>query len=339
MSRFSSVDGRLEPIGLAAELENPSFICVHMSKRILLAVSEVSNFQGERSGSLSSWRIDSGIGQLSRLSEISSGGPGPCHITLDSTACVALVANYGDGSVAAFPIERDGRLGETTGVLRQMGMSINESRQAGPHAHGTFVSPSNRYAVVTDLGADRLYLYRLDARNARLESCSPASLPVDAGTGPRHFAFHPTGKFGYLIGELNSTIIGYRCNTNRADLDKIGVESATARGFSGANDAAEIAIDRSGGFLYCSNRGADDLAVFAIGRGGELIAKQRIACGGRTPRHFALDPTERFLLVANQDSDEVAVFSRDGDTGILADTSRRMQISQPACLAFAPCSE
>jgi 6-phosphogluconolactonase len=178
----------------------------------------------------------------------------------------------------------------------------------------------------------------LDARNAKLESCSPASLPVEAGTGPRHFAFHPTGKFGYLIGELNSTIVGYRCNTSRAILDKIGVESATASEFCGANDAAEIAIDRNGGFLYCSNRGADDLAVFAIGRGGELIAKQRIACGGRTPRHFALDPTERFLLVANQGSDSVAVFLRDRNTGLLTDTGRRMQISQPTCLAFAPCA-
>ncbi len=336
VARFSAVDGCLEPIGLAAELENPSFVCVHSPRGILFAVSEVPDFNGERSGALSSWRIDPRTGQLSRLSERSSGGPSPCHVTLDRTACVALVANYGDGSVAAFPIERDGRLGETTGVHRQTGTSVNEHRQTGPHAHGAFVSPSNRYVVVPDLGADRLYLYRLDARSAKLESCFPASLPVEAGTGPRHFAFHPTGRFGYLIGELNSTIVGYRCKTSCAVLDKVGIESATAREFSGENEAAEIVIDRNGGFLYCSNRGANDIAVFAIGADGELGTKQRIDCGGKTPRHFALDPTESFILVANQDSDEVAVFSRNRNTGLLADKGRRMELSQPACLAFAP---
>jgi 6-phosphogluconolactonase len=304
---------------------------------MLLAVSEISNFRGERSGSLSSWRIDPRTGELMFLSERSSGGPGPCHVALDRTGSVALAANYGDGSVATFGIESGGRLGETTGVHRQVGRSIVARRQTGPHAHGAFVSPSNHYVVVPNLGADLLYLYLLDAPNVKMLPSCPASLSVAEGMGPRHFVFHPTGSFGYLIGELNSTIVGYRCNTNCATLEKVSVESSTAREFCGENEAAEIAIDRDGRFLYCSNRGADDIAVFAIGRNGELSAQQRIGCGGKTPRHFALDPTERFVLVVNQESDEVAVFSRDRDTGLLADTGRRMQISQPTCVAFAPC--
>jgi 6-phosphogluconolactonase len=339
VARFSAVDGRLEPIGVAAELENPSFICVHPAGGILFAVSEISDFRGERSGSLSSWRIDPRTGQLLRLSEVSSGGPGPCHVTLDRTASVALVANYANGSVATFRVERDGRLGEMTGIHRQTGSSIHVRRQAGPHAHGAFVSPSNRYVVVPDLGADQLYLYMLDTPNAKMQPCSPASVPVAAGTGPRHFAFHPGGQFGYLIGELNSTIVGYRCDANSAVLDRIGRTPTIAPEFFGESEAAEIAIDRDGRFLYCSNRGADDIAAFAIGPDGELSAKQRIGCGGRTPRHFALDPTEKFILVANQDSGEVVVFSRDRDMGVLADTGSRMKLSQPACLAFAPCVE
>jgi 6-phosphogluconolactonase len=339
VARFSATDGRLEPLGIAAELENPSFICVHPAAEILFAVSETSDFRGERSGSLSSWRIDSRTGRLLRLSEVSSGGPGPCHVTLDRTASVVLVANYADGSVATFRVERDGRLEEMAGIHRHEGSSIHVRRQAGPHAHGAFVSPSNRYVVVPDLGADQLYLYMLDAPSAKMRPCCPASVSVVAGTGPRHFAFHPGGRFGYLIGELNSTIVGYRSHTNSAILDRIGMTPATAPEFRGESEAAEIAIDRDGRFLYCSNRGADDIAVFAIGPGGELGVKQRIGCGGRTPRHFALDPTEKFILVANQDSGEVAVFSRDRDIGVLADTGSRMELNQPTCLAFAPCVE
>lgn len=330
-------DGRLQPTGLAAEVENPSFVCAHPSAGILYAVSEISDFNGERSGSLSSWRIDARTGQLSSLSEASSGSPGPCHVALDRSASVALVANYGDGSVATFRIERDGKLGEMTGVHRQTGRSINSHRQTGPHAHGVFVSPSNQYVVVPDLGADQLYLYLLDAANATVQFAEPASVPVAAGTGPRHFAFHPRGRFGYLIGELNSTIVSFRCDAKCVSLAEVSAVSAIAPGFHGENGAAEIAVDRAGRFLYCSNRGADDIAVFAIGPGGELSSKQRIGCGGRTPRHFALDPTQCFMLVANQDSDEVAVFSRDWATGLLADTGRRMECTQPACLAFVPC--
>ena len=339
VAKFSVTDGLVEKIGLAAELENPSFVYVHQSAGILFAVSEISDCKSERSGSVSSWKIDPHTGQLTPLSEKSSGGPGPCHITLDRTASVALVANYVDGSVATFRIERDGRLGEMTGVHHQTGRSIDVRRQTGPHAHGAFVSPSNQFVVVPDLGADQLYLYTLDVTSAKLQSSHPASLPVEVGMGPRHFAFHPSGRFGYLIGELNSTIIGFEFGANRLVLDEFGIESTTGPEFSGENEAAEIVVDSEGRFLYCSNRGADDLAVFAIRPDGQLSTRQRVGWGGRTPRHFALDPTERFILVANQDSDEVAVFSRERDTGLLADTGRRMELSQPACLAFAPCVE
>lgn len=339
MARFSVNDGRLQLIGLAAEVENPSFVCVHPSAGILFAVSEISDFNGERSGSISSWKINKQNGQLSLLSERSSGGLGPCHVALDRSASVALVANYGDGSVSTFRIERDGKLGETTGVHRQAGRSINAHRQAGPHAHGVFVSPSNQYVVVPDLGADQLYLYLLDAPNATLRPALPTAVPVAAGMGPRHFAFHPHGRLGYLVGELNSTIVAYRCDEKCTSLSEVGTVSAIAPGFHGENGPAEIAVDRSGRFLYCSNRGADDIAVFAIGPSGELSSKQRIGCGGRTPRHFALDPTQGFMLVANQDSNEVAVFSRDWETGLLVDTGHRMEFTLPACLAFAPSIE
>jgi 6-phosphogluconolactonase len=246
-----------------------------------------------------------------------------------------MVANYGGGSVATFRLESDGTLGEAACVHRQAGSSIDIHRQNSSHAHGVFVAPANQYVVVPDLGADLIYVYSLDANSAKLQPFCPATIPVEAGTGPRHFAFHPCGGFGYVIGELNSSIVGFRCSLDGASIRSFMNAPTTAREFYGENIASEIAIDRGGRFLYCSNRGADDIGVFAIGLDGELSPRQRIGSGGRTPRHFALDPTERFILVANQDSDNVAVFSRNRATGLLNDTGRRMQVSQPACLAFA----
>lgn len=336
LARFSPDNGRIEPLGLAAELENPSFLCATASKNILLAVSEVAAFRDERSGSVSSWKIDPGTGQLSLLSERASGGPGPCHVSLDQTESIAIVANYGDGSVAAFRIEHEGALEETDCIHRHAGKSINLRRQSGPHAHGAFVSPGNRYVVVPDLGADQLYVYSLDAKSAKLVPACPASIPVVAGTGPRHFVFDPRGEFGYLIGELNSTIVGFRSKSDGLLFNSFLTTPTIAPESLGKNEAVEIAIDSGGKFLYCSNRGADDIVVFAIGRDGVLSPKQRIRSAGMTPRHFVLDPTERFILVANQDSDYTAVFSRDSVTGLLNDTGHRMDVSQPACLVFGP---
>lgn len=335
LAQFSSADGRLETLGLVAELENPSFLCVSTSRNALVAVSEVGKFRGQRSGSVSSWKIDSRTGRLLCLGQKSSEGSVPCHVSLDRTENVVMVANYGVGSVATFHLDSDGTLGEAASVHRQTGNSINIHRQSSSHAHGAFVAPANQYVVVPDLGADLLYIYSLDVNSAKLRPSCPATVPVEAGTGPRHFAFHPRGEFGYVIGELNSSIVGFCCSLDGTSIHSFMNAPTTACEFNGENIASEIAIDRSGRFLYCSNRGADDIAVFAIGPNGELTPRQRIGSGGRTPRHFALDPTETFILVANQDSDNVAVFSRDRVTGLLNDTGRRLQVSQPACLAFA----
>lgn len=246
MARFSPTDGPLKPIGTAAEVENPFFICVHASADVLFAVSEISNFNGGNSGSLSSWRIDQCTGRLSHLSERSSGGPNPCHVTLDQSSNVALVANYGDGSVATFCIDRDGRLDEIASVHRQTGRSIDVHRQAVPHALGVFVSPSNQLVVAPDLGSDQLYLYLLDAQNAKMTPNQPARIRVAFGTGPRHFVFHPRGAFVYLTCELNSTIVIYRCDAKCVSLAEVRVLSATIPGFYGKSEAAEIAVDREG---------------------------------------------------------------------------------------------
>lgn len=336
LARFCSLTGRLEKCGVAAEVTNPSYVSIDARKRLLLSVSEVARVGETDTGSLSSWRIDIATGELAAINTVSSAGQGPCHVALDRTAQIALVSNYNDGSVAAFRLNAEGMIGDRLAYFRFEGRSVHPQRQRSPHAHGSFVAPCNRFAVVPDLGCDRIRMFALDVARGRVLQQFYDGIPVAAGAGPRHFAFHPDGRTGFLLCELESIAIAYRCMPDGKGMVERQTISTLAKGFEGHNQAAGIAIDQSGRYLYCSNRGADDLAVFAIDGDGLLSPVERVGCGGKTPRHFALDPTERFLLVANQDSDEICVFSRDAIKGTLRNTGERMAVSRPSCIAFCP---
>lgn len=334
LGRLSYAQGKLESVGVAAELENPSFLSVHPGHRILLAVSEVARFGEDDAGGISAWQINRNSGGLSFLNARSTGGRGPCHLAIDREGTLALVANYGDGSVASFAINEGKAIGSMTGLWRELDAGAAPNQAARPHAHGVFLSEMEDYVLVPDLGADHLRIYGLDREARAFAGWPPVIVPVTAGLGPRHFVFHPNGRLGYLLCEMSSTIVAYRCASS-SNLEALCAYSTLARGFLGSNQAAEIVLDRSGTFLYSSNRGVDEIVVFSVNRDGSLTFHQRISSGGRTPRHFALDPSESFVLIANQDSDQVAVFSRDGGTGWLADTGQRMAVKQPTCVAFA----
>ena len=335
VARFSATTGELGSATLAAEIENPSFLCVHPNNRFLYAVSEVPRSGGLGTGCLCSWAIDPSTGKLRPIGRVESFGKGPCHGSLDRTGALIFVSNYGDGSIAAFRALPDGGLGERTAFQPNSGSSIHLPRQARAHPHGVFPCPQNCCAVVPDLGADAIFLYRLDASAGSFTPADPPLIRTAAGFGPRRFVFHPDGRFGYALGELQSMIVGYEWQPRTCSLKATNRRSTIEQCFTGVNLAAEIAIDRDGRFLYCSNRGADDLAVFAIRSDYELDLVQRIETAGKTPRHFALDPTENFLIVANQESDEAVVFARDRNTGLLKLTHARETIPSPACIAFA----
>jgi len=326
--RFSSESGRLTPIGLVAETVNPSFLAVHPSQRFLYAVGEAPT------GLLSAYSIDAGTGALQLLNQVASRGCGPCHVALDAAGTIAIAANYGSGSVAAWKIMADGRLGDAAAFLQKSGCGVNRLRQAGPHPHGAFFSPDNRFVVAPDLGLDTLCLYRLDPRLDSLEPADPPSVRLRPGAGPRHFAFHPAGRHGYVLNELDSTITAFAFEPAHGALREFSTVSTLPPGFAGDNIAAEIAVDRAGRFLYASNRGADNLAVYAIGRQGSLRLIEHVSTQGRTPRHFAIDPAGGWLLAANQDSDNLVVFRRDLATGRLTATGPPIEAAQPACVVF-----
>ncbi len=333
--RFDSASSELTPLGVAAETTNPSFLAVDPSRRFLYAVNEVQTYKGMSSGGVSAFAINQQTGKLSLLNEVASRGADPCYIAFDKTGKYALVANYTSGSVAVFPVRADGRIGEASAFVQHSGSSVNKERQEGPHAHWIETTPDNRFAVAVDLGLDELLVYRFDAKTGSLTPHDPRYAKLDPGAGPRHLAFHPSGKFSYVVNELQSTVTTFSYDADRGTFHKLGSVSTLPKNFSGTNDTAEIHVHPNGKFLFASNRGHDSIVVFAIDRkSGALALVDHFPTGGETPRNFEIDPTGKVLFVANQDTNSIVLFRIDPDTGRLSRTGQTLEVPSPVSLRF-----
>jgi len=332
--------GRLTPLGtggLAAETVNPSFVAVDPGSRYLYAVNETETFKGQRTGAVSAFAINRANGKLTFLNQMPSGGTDPCFVSVDHTGKWVLVANYTSGSISVFPVLSGGRLGPASAFVQHHGHSVNPQRQEGPHAHQILLSPDNRFALVSDLGLDRLLVYRFDPTHGTLAPAAQPFAEVSGGSGPRHFAFDPAGRFVYLLSEVRSTITTFAYDPVSGGLHELGTVSSLPAGFSGPSDAAEIVMGRSGRFLYASNRGADTLAVFAIDPKTHLLVPvANVPSLGKTPRGFGIDPSGRFLLAANQDTDNLFVLSINPRTGELKPTGQAVEVPSPVSVAFVP---
>lgn len=327
--------GRLEPAGLAAEVVNPTFLAVHPNRQFLYAVGEIGNFAGGKTGAVSAFSVDPDTGKLVLLNQQASGGAGPCHLVVDRTGKNVLVTNYGGGSVACLPIRTDGRLGEATAFIQHRGSSINRRRQQGPHAHSVNLDAANRFAFVADLGLDKILSYRFHAEGGKLAPNSPPFTSVTPGAGPRHFAFHPNGRYAYVINELNSTVTAFDYHAQRGALEPLQTVSTLPKEFRGRSTTAEVQVHPSGKFLYGSNRGHDSIAIFAVDvNTGRLRVVGHESTGGKTPRNFGLDPTGTWLLAANQTTDNIVVFRIDAKTGKLQATGRSIAVPAPVCVKF-----
>jgi 6-phosphogluconolactonase len=332
--RFDPDSGKSTSLGLVAESTNPSFLAIDPSQRYLYAVNEVGDYKGGKTGGVSAFAIDRKTGKLTFLNEVSSRGAGPCHVALDKTGKYVLVANYDGGSVAVFPVLRDGRLGEASAVVQHSGHGPNAERQEGPHAHEIQLTPDNRFAIAADLGLDELLVYRFDAAKGTLTANDPPFAKVEGGSGPRHFAFLPNGKFLFALNEIGGSVTGFAYNRTGTMRDMQTI-STLPKGFSGKNDSAEIVADTSGRFLYASNRGPDNIAVFTVdSTKGSLRPVEHVPTKGKAPRSFAIDPTGRYLFAANQESNNIVVFRIDPKTGRLADTGQVLDVPSPVCVVF-----
>ncbi len=334
---YDPATGKLGEPQLAAEVKNPTFLAVHPSHRFLYSVSEINNFGGKSTGGVAAYALDPASGGLTALNQQPSGGAGPCHIITDKAGKFVLVANYGGGSAEVLPIGKDGRLGEPTSFVQHRGKGANPARQEGPHAHSINLSPDNRFAFVADLGLDKVLIYRFDAEKGKLTPNDPAFVAMAPGAGPRHFAFHPSGKFAYVINELNSTVTAMSYDAERGALTVLQSVSTLPAGYKGDTTTAEVVVHPSGKFLYGSNRGQDSIAVFRIDpETGKLTAAGRQGQDVKVPRNFVVDPAGKFLLVANQDGDSVVVFRIDPESGKLTPTGLSVKVPAPVCLRFAP---
>lgn len=332
---FNAENGRLEFKGLACAVENPSFLALHPDKPLLYAVGQMQDAEGKTAGAVNAFAIHPDDGQLTLLNAQPTLGAGPCHLAVDPSGKHVAVANYSSGSVTALPIMDDGRIGEAACHIEHSGSSVHPERQRGPYAHSVTFDASGRFVFAADLGVDKMFIYRLDADRGILEANDPASVSLAPGAGPRHFVFHPTGRFAYAVNELNNTVTAFTYDAAMGRLDTIQSIGTLPEDFSEPNTTAEIRVHPSGKFLYASNRGHDSIAVFAVDADtGRLTSLGQTATQGSTPRNFNLDPTGRFLIAANQASNNLAVFRINPDSGALEFTGQVVEVPTPVCVLF-----
>ena len=263
-----------------------------------------SEFNGKKGGGVSALAIDPASGKLTLLNQQSSVGSGPCHLTVDRAGKNVLVANYGSGSVACLPIQADGTLSAASSFIQHEGKSADASRQEGPHAHSINLDQANRFALVADLGLDQVRVYQFDAEKGELTPNDPPFATVAPGSGPRHLAFHPDGRFAYVISEMANTVTAFDYDAAKGTLTGIQTISTLPADFHGKSYTAEVQVHPSGKFVYGSNRGHDSIAIFAVDPAtGKLTAAGHQSTLGKNPRNFALDPTGHYLLAENQDSE------------------------------------
>lgn len=325
--------GSLEPLGVVAEVENPSYLAIDAGRRRLYAVNEVLEWEGRPGGGVSAYTIERSSGHLSPLNQRYSHGGAPCYLTLDHRGRYLLAANYVGGNVVVFPLGDDGALAEPAAVVSHSGSSVDSARQEAPHPHSIILDSRNRYAFVPDLGVDRVMIYRFDEHSGALSANRPPWSASQPGSGPRHLVFHPRGENAYVINELSSTITAYAYDAERGALRSFQTIPTLPEGYSGANTAADLHLTPDGGFLLGSNRGHDSIAHYSVAQeSGKLSLIGFVPTGGSTPRGFAIDPSGTFVLVANQDSDSVVTFRIDAKDGTMTATGHEARIPSPVCL-------
>lgn len=337
--------GGLSLLKLAAATASPSWLAFHPTGKYLYSVNEVSDYQGN-SGSVSAFAVNRSNGDLRPLNVVSSQGAGPTHLSIDATGRYAFVANYFGGSIAVLPIQPNESLGAAVDIHRDDGSlgsihatdappgSFAISGHDAPHAHMIHADPNNRFVLQTDLGQDRIYVYGFNQHTGKLTPSATPFVTLPSGDGPRHFAFHPNGRWMYSIQEEASTIVFFHYDPSVGSLASRQTISTLPPGFTGTNFCSEIVISRGGHFLYAANRLHNSIAVFSIGSSGRLTRLGEAMTEGDYPNHIAIAPGGDHLYVCNQRSDQVTSFHVDKSTGRLAFTGHYQHLGTPMCMVF-----
>jgi 6-phosphogluconolactonase len=344
--QWDAATGELKADGIAAKISQSTWIALSPDRQSLYVACELEEFQGQPTGAVASYHVDSG--KLTSLSAVSSTGKGTCHLTTDHTGRVVICANYAGGSAASF-LSENGKLSQAVWSEHYPGYSQAgkdghgpvADRQEAAHAHFACVSPDNRFVYINDLGGDAIHIYKLDTASGKLTRTG--AYRAQPGDGPRTLHFHPNGKIAYCMNELDSTVAVLQWSAKDGSLNSIQRVELLPRGTQTkhgdiTNTGCDTVLTRDGRFAYFANRGDDFLMSFRIdpasGKLTPLNANPRTSCGGKTPRNFTLDPSERWMLVANQKSSNLSVFARNPTTGELSSEGKNFPAATPMCIVF-----
>ncbi|MFZ6011606.1 MAG: lactonase family protein [Bacteroidota bacterium] len=331
--QFDRRQGTLQLLQAVKTIESPSFLAIHPSGKFLYSVNRGNIPEQKKSGSVSAYAIDQSSGMLTLLNHKPSYGSGPCHISIDQTGSLTFVSNYTEGTLTVLRLNNDGSLGELADSIRYFGSSVNKERQDKPHIHSATPSPDNRFVFVADLGTDRVYAYKFDINTGKLKPAAKAFVELKPGTGPRHFTFHPNGKYAYVAEELSSSVGVLSYESGNGTLTVIDDRvTSLPHDFKGNNTSADIHTDPSGKFLMLSNRGHDALAMFKIDDKGKLKQIGNQSTPGKRPRNFLIDHNNQYIFVAHQDTDNIVVFHWDPKNGKLTDSGVQEKVPSPVCL-------
>jgi 6-phosphogluconolactonase len=335
--KLNTVTGELTHAGTTKGVSNPSFLAIDPKRKFLFAVNEISEFEGKKSGAVSAFAINQQNGELTFLNQQPTMGTAPCYVTVDKNGKNIMIANFGGGNIAAYPVQSDGKLGPPSDSVQHKGSGADKKRQSGPHAHCIVLDPTSQYAFVADLGLDQVLIYKFNGATGKFTPSQPPHVSTRPGAGPRHFTFHPNGKFAFVINELNNTITTFAYTQKTGALKVLESVSTLPADFKGESYCADIHVSADGKFIYGSNRGHNSIAVFGVNPStGKLTPIQHQSTQGKWPRNFAIDPSGKILLVANQQSDSVVSYKIDNKTGKLTPTKFIAEVGSPVCLRFMP---
>ncbi len=333
-SRLDQDTGSLSPAVRAADKSDSVFMAFSPDRRHLYGLAEVPRGPGGPREAIETYEVDAATGALRGVGERVADGSEACHISVDPSGRCVLTANYGDHYVEAFPILGDATVGPRSCLVRHSGSGPNPDRQESAHPHSINTDPSDRFAVVADLGLDRLYVYRLDAAKGTLTPNSPAFAQMAPGVGPRHFAFHPDGRHAFLINELQGSITALNWDGERGVLTPYQTLPILPAGYRGKNTSAEVVVAGSGRFVYGSNRGDDSIVVLSFdAASGRLSFVQRMGDGIKVPRNYAIDPSGKWLVCANLEGGTATVYRVDPESGRLA-LRGSVAVPQALCVRF-----
>jgi 6-phosphogluconolactonase len=344
--RIDRTTGSMTPFDVVEIGTSPSCLALNGDGTRLYSANETDRVGDDKQGSITAFAVNRADGKLELLNTVRSGGAGPTYVSVHPDGHHLLVANYFGGSVAVLPILADGRLGEASDVKVAAGtIGPTKATHAPPgsfavsghdrtHAHMIQSDPSGRFVLHADLGLDRIFIWKFEKERGLLTPNDPAFVSLPPGDGPRHFRFHPNGRWFYSIQEEGSTVVLFDYDSTTGGLTPRQTISTLPSGFAGTNFCSEILVSGDGRYIYAGNRLHDSIAIFSVGSDGRLTFVAEEWTRGSYPRSFAFEPAGRFLYCCNQRGDAITVFRVDGGTGGLSFTGHFAGVGNPSMIVF-----